>query len=124
MAQKIQEFLAPIVPHTIGRSSRNPNDRLHDSFVRLCRDAFNLTLLLRGTKDSYRIEFPEAGSNFDPEDVEPQAWEGCKHQSGISSEKATIAFSLSGALVKYPEHSPKERLVLEKAHVVLHEAGA
>jgi len=79
-------------------------------------------MLLRGSKDSYKIEFPEIGSKLDPDDAEPQAWEGCTGQSSLDSEQGVIAFSLSGALVKYPEHSPKEKLILEKAHVVLHEA--
>ena len=75
---------------------------------------FNLKMLLREMKDSYRIEFPEAGSNLDPEEVEPQAWEGCKYQSGLGSEKAKIAFSLSGALSNIPNILQKRGLFWRK----------
>lgn len=92
-------------------------DKLVKLLFRLCTDAYDLTLLLRGCKDVYRCEFPTEGKALNTEDAEPQGEEKKSTKEKVEGE--IVAFSLSGALVRYPEHNPEERIVLEKAHVVL-----
>lgn len=56
------------------------------------------------------------GERIDPETMEPQDTEA---ERGAREEDLRVAYVMSGALVKVVEIGG-QRLVLEKAHVVIH----
>lgn len=113
----IGSFLEPIMLPRHQRETAKDRDGLEEYLLALCTTAYKLTLTLRGCKDLYRCETPSPGSPQIDEDADPQDFERSR---GPKSSSSDIAFAIHGALVKYPEHSAKDRLVLEKAHVVVY----
>jgi hypothetical protein len=94
------------------------SDDIQKLLVDLCRDAYNFVLLVRRSKATYCCEFPKVDSALVDDDAEPQSCEGPK--DGEAEEKvAKVSRVLFGALVKYPEGDRAERIVLEKALVVI-----
>ena len=89
----------------------------HDSQVlKLCVDAYQLAVLMRKSRATYRCESCNEGTLID-EKLEPeisaQAFEGVQAPT-INGSK--IALTIFGSLVKYSELD--ERHVLEKSHVI------
>jgi hypothetical protein len=119
-AQAIQDFMAPLRSQSQEDAAQTTNSELYERLLRLCKDAFDFTLTLRGCKDMYRCEFPKA-DKLDPQESEAHARE--RRMGGtpgsLGTEEDRIAFSISSTLVKYPGGNLKKRLVLEKAHVVV-----
>jgi hypothetical protein len=105
----ILRFFEPIAPE----KKSEKLGQLRDLLLALCTSAFNLTLELRESKDLYKCEVPSPGSAFLIDQHDQQDSEGTP-----DTEPARIAFAISGALVKYPEHQAGTKIVLEKAHVV------
>lgn len=71
---------------------------------------------MRSCKDIFRCQILNDGDIFIDEDAVVQDSE---RLTSKRSEGSKIAFSISGVLVKYPEHKLGDRIVLEKAHVVI-----
>jgi hypothetical protein len=111
-ADAIYNFMLPILPNV--KSIEAETDKL---IKKLCDDAYALTILMRKCKDTYVVELPAQNTLMSEfEGAEPQDTE--RGGPTTSSESPMIAFCLFGALIKRPEHSPAERMVLEPAHVV------
>ena len=110
-AQAIWDFMIPLAP-----LSEKPVKEVGDLLVKLCSDSLRFALDLRKSQHNYSFEEPSEGQPVDENEVEPQASE---NNPGLGYGSPIIAFSLSSALVKYPAHSIEERVVLEKAHVVI-----
>ncbi|KAJ6786295.1 hypothetical protein PWT90_00835 [Aphanocladium album] len=98
-------------------------EKLKQQFSQLCRDAIKFRLLMRGSEDDYRCLSLENGALLSSyEDVADVSgvWDGEDRDMGLG-----VAFTLFGALVKYPKRGSGE-VILEKALVVmdpkLHEA--
>ena len=87
--------------------------------MQLCEKAHQLSLLLRRSKSRYTFENIKRGTVIDRyniSDISPQAFDGPELEEPLG---ATVAFTIFGALVKYPDLTPDERYVLERSHVVL-----
>jgi hypothetical protein len=113
VAHQIWEFMSPILPPETDKVSEKKCSDLEKHLIKLCEGAHQLALLVRGCKDVYQCQLIKRGEALS-EDAEPQDNEG-----GTNVKDVTVAFTLFGALVKYPELSPRVKLVLEKAHVVV-----
>jgi len=109
-ARLIYDFMVPLLP--LGYES----EELSKSLMKLCWDAFRLTLVLRSSHDLYRFEQPSFGSAVDAGEVEPQFTVG---ETEENLKAPVIFLILFGSLVKYPANNPGHRVVLEKAHVVI-----
>lgn len=117
-ATYISEFMEPLLPtpSKSGVQATPPLDRL---MLQLCEKAYQLTLILRRSKSKYTYETIKRGAVVDEyniSDISPQAFDvpGLDEPLG-----ASVAFTIFGALVKYPDMTPNERHVLERSHVVL-----
>ena len=71
---------------------------------------------MRSCKDVFRCQRLGKGDIFISEDAEIQDSE---RRSSRKADGSRISFSISGMLVKYPEDNLEDRIVLEKAHVVI-----
>ena len=120
-AQTIQELMRPLLLQRSDRSANVVNDGIQKQLVDLCRGAYNLVLLVRHSKATYCCECPKRESALVEDDAEPQAREGPKDGEG-DEKVAKVARVLFGAFVKYPEDNRAERIVLEKAHVVIRQS--
>jgi hypothetical protein len=93
---------------------------IKEQSAQISRDAHNLVLLLRSSKDTYACEFPEEGKPVNIEEAEAVDREGVQsNDDKEENSEDVVVFALSGALVRYPQHSPQERIVLQKAWVVV-----
>ncbi|TAQ84016.1 hypothetical protein B7494_g7668 [Chlorociboria aeruginascens] len=116
-ANKIQNFMRPLLPCDRDQAILDAgNEHLSDHLLKLCTAAFRFMLMLRRSKDVYKCELPVPGKRLNPEEDEPMYSEKSEDPR-IDAQH--VAFALSGALVKYPEYDPTQRLVLEKAHVII-----
>lgn len=114
-ADYIAQFMEPLSSKS-APSTTQPLDRL---MLQLCEKAYQLTLLLRRSKSRYTYENIKRGTVIDVYnvlDISPQAFDGPELEEPIG---ASVAFTIFGALVKYPDLTPDERHVLDKSHVVL-----
>jgi hypothetical protein len=117
-AASIWGFMKPIMsPKSITDATGNP-DALRHSLRELCTSAYKLKLRLRECKDEYMFEEPEKGSMQMDENSTSQCVEKSCAQMPPGSD--TVAFTLFGALVKYPKESPDTKIILEKSHVVVY----
>ncbi|KAM3077373.1 hypothetical protein ACMFMG_006723 [Clarireedia jacksonii] len=111
VATRIYAFMEPLFP----TSPQKVQEELYDQLFKLCLAAYKLALTLRKSKDVYRFELPGTGERIDPETMEPQETEADR---GTREEDLRVAYVMSGVLVKVVEIDG-QRLVLEKAHVVV-----
>ncbi|OAQ70707.1 hypothetical protein VFPPC_03139 [Pochonia chlamydosporia 170] len=93
-------------------------DKLSNEVVQLCKDAYYLRSMMRGSKDRYRCELFRSGANFHDFETYLEVC-GVEHGGNASS---IIAFVVSGALVKQPQNANEQAIVLEPAHVVVRQA--
>ena len=107
--------MEPLLPPKSETNYRRIHDECYDHILRLCTSAFKLTLQLRRCKEVYRCLTPVQFSPLDTEEVEPQYSEPFGDESAANK----VLYVLFGMLVKYPEHNPMNKTVLEKAHVVV-----
>jgi hypothetical protein len=121
VAQRIQELMRPLLLEGSDRSANVVNNGIQKLLLDLCRDAYNFGLLVRHSKAAYCCEYPKVESALVEDDAEPHACEGPK--DGKADEKVTKVARLHfGAFVKYLEDDRAERIVLEKAHVVIRQS--
>jgi hypothetical protein len=120
-AKRIMVFLRPFLPAIQKDSTSERGDALvaevENNVSELCKKALNLTLLLRGSKTTYRCETFHKGISVDDSDgsaMVAQAWDG--PQTDLCDAK--VAFTLFGALVKIRHLASDERYILERGHVV------
>lgn len=105
-------------PEGVSKGATHPTEQYDKSILQLCEDAYKLTPLVRGCKDSYRFERFEEGQIIDEQlesEIVCQAFEGQEDEKVRGSR---IAFTLCGALVKVSDLDLEKRYVLEKAHVI------
>ena len=111
VARYINEFFKPLI------SAEADKQKLETNVVTLCEDAFTLRIAMRKSKGNYRCEVLPSGTLQSKNEYIAEAIEV---ESGKSAERSdVIMFTLFGALTKQPEDTAKEKIVLEKAHVVL-----
>jgi hypothetical protein len=114
VARYINDFFKPLIS-----AEANANDKhgLETKVVALCKDAFTLRIAMRKSKGNYRCEvLPHGTLQSKNEDIA----EAMEVEGGKDAERSdVIMFTLFGALTKQPEDTAKEKIVLEKAHVVL-----
>ncbi|KUJ08981.1 uncharacterized protein LY89DRAFT_676357 [Mollisia scopiformis] len=123
-AQRILDWLQPFLGMTEKPDQDTPSDSssklnrestsksTSESRVKqLCQDALDFALLIRTCRDRYQAE-----RTIEREERSEQAWEG---EMGSDNDPREIACMISPALVKYPGHDWKKRLVLEKSHVIV-----
>lgn len=113
MANYIFNVMFPFMHH---KESTATNEDLFNLLLQLCDDAYNLAVKLRASKSVFRTEIPDTGMVVKPEEMEIADQEILG--GNVSSGDDVVAFTLFGMLVKYPENSPNERIILEKAEVV------
>ncbi|KAA6410273.1 MAG: hypothetical protein FRX48_05694 [Lasallia pustulata] len=117
-AINIAQFMEPLLP-TSSKSAAQITPPLELLMLQLCEKAHQLSLLLRRSKSRYTYENLKRGTVIDEyniSDISPQAFDGPELEEPLG---ATVAFTIFGALVKYPDLTPDERYVLERSHVVL-----
>ncbi|TGO37347.1 hypothetical protein BHYA_0099g00060 [Botrytis hyacinthi] len=120
MANELNSFLAPIrIQYEDVNIDLREQQKLKEHLMQLCRDSHNLTLLLRGCRNTYRCEIPEQGELMNPEEAEAQDKERRQPPCGGTEGEQIVAYTLFGGLVRIPEGNPKNRVVLQKSWVVL-----
>jgi hypothetical protein len=79
--------------------------------------------MLRRSRALYACEFLEPGQEVDPREASIFARETLQIAAkGSHTGRGNVAFTISAALVRYPEHSTTRRVILEKAQVVVRSA--
>lgn len=88
---------------------------------KICKDAVALSLLMRTAKDEYRIEVLSGSVDKPYADYEGRAEEEAYHPASSESQKTdTIAYIMTGALVKRPYDNVTDIKVLEKAQAIVY----
>ena len=117
-ARRILQFMEPI--QLLSSKSAPPTTPPLDQMMfQLCEKAYQLTLALRRSKSTYTCEKIKRGTVIDEynrSDINPQAYHGQQSEEPVG---ATVAFTIFGALIKYPDLAPNEPVVLEQSHVIL-----
>ncbi|KAH6669962.1 hypothetical protein B0J14DRAFT_671693 [Halenospora varia] len=128
IAKKIHDKMLPLSIFTVANleeklRSSSKVDEYGKHMTKLCKDALELTLILRASKDRYEIVFPDDDTQLDRNVAEGQQLEQRNPtKDEMSPGELRIAYCLSGGLVRYPQVDPKNGLVLEKADVVVYNA--
>jgi hypothetical protein len=112
VAQYINDFFKPLI--SVGANAHD-KQKLEKKVVTLCEDAFTLRIAMRKSKGNYRCEVLGSGALQSKNEDIAEAME----VEGGNKPSDVILFTLFGALTKQPEDMAKEKIVLEKAHVVL-----
>ncbi|TGO15997.1 hypothetical protein BTUL_0033g00350 [Botrytis tulipae] len=116
VARELMWLLDPLLKH-----SQNETDQLMGRWQALCMKALKLTMKVRNYKDVYRCEIPLPGDVLKDNEIDIQSEihsENCKKYAELNGR--TIAYALSGALVKYSAEEPEGKVVLVKPWVVTH----
>ncbi|TGO63682.1 hypothetical protein BCON_0011g00220 [Botryotinia convoluta] len=111
VATLIRDFMAPLQPH-----DEIQVNELGEHLYKLCASASKLALTLRRCQDTYKCEIASIGVEIDEETMEPQENEARNRDGGMK-----VAYVISGCLFKILDvgHARRERMILEKAHVVI-----
>ncbi|PBP23763.1 hypothetical protein BUE80_DR005439, partial [Diplocarpon rosae] len=116
IAITIRKFMSPLWPKTYDQVDLH-DDKLFRLVMRLCKEAYDLTVLLRSSKHIYQCEYAAARSKITRDSL-PQLREPRRPgDEGVTDRH--IVLSLSPALIKYSDGDPKRRRVIEPGHVVL-----
>lgn len=114
-AYHIFDLLAPVL-HP--KASKEEEDEVYKVILEVCRQAFNLRMMMRKSKEGYRCESPHIEDRFLSR-IEPFA-DSFGVEGGKSDDQSDeIAYCLFGALVKDARHLGGEKKVLDKAQVIL-----
>lgn len=120
VADRLHRFMAPLLPPLLparaGENGERAHEQCREHILNLCISACDLVLLLRSSRDTYRCERPRSDEPIDRNEAEPQDEEDLRKGT---DKKHTVIVSLSDTLAKYPEHNPRQKIVLEKAHVII-----
>ncbi|MCJ1283394.1 hypothetical protein MMC26_002722 [Xylographa opegraphella] len=119
-AKYIYDFMQPLIPlpRDVPKGHPSAEATYESSLTLLCSDALKLQLLLRRCKADYRFESFKDGTVISAtvgSEITEQAFDG-PFDANVQQSVA-IAFTISGALVKY-DSATGDRFVLEKGHVV------
>ncbi|KAF2113916.1 hypothetical protein BDV96DRAFT_600671 [Lophiotrema nucula] len=116
VASEVENFLRPVLPKGISESECV---KLWEKIVTVCKKAVALKLLMQRSKEGFNVE------SYDIKDLprlseatlwlDPFGVEGGK----FDDRSDTVAYVLSGALVKHSSHLGGDRKYLEKAEVIL-----
>ncbi|KAM0265124.1 hypothetical protein ACHAQJ_000276 [Trichoderma viride] len=89
--------------------------KLRDGFLELCKEAWNLRLLMRKSREPYECWSIKRDSI---KSLEPwcEVFDEISDDAGMGED---IAFTLFGALIKQSQIRGEEPMVLEKAHIVV-----
>ncbi|KAH8657094.1 hypothetical protein BGZ60DRAFT_434746 [Tricladium varicosporioides] len=122
IAKYLYKFLMPL---TEPISSINDNkEELGEAFrqiVKLCKDATDFTVILRGCKDGYVVAAHNREVCLDSNLAEPQAKEKRRSAADESgSSEYYVAYCIMGAFIKRKGIDRPNDVVLEKAHVVVY----
>lgn len=86
---------------------------------KICIDAVDLSLMMRNSKDEYVIDTVSHVLNrpiAEHEDIVEEA----ASQPAYLNHPETVAFTVTGALMKFPSGNTRDRRVLEKAEAVVY----
>lgn len=88
---------------------------------KICKDAVDLSMMMRTAKDEYSVGMIGDAIGKPASEFEELAEEEALHPVVSKSEQLdTIAYFITGALVKFPYGNPKDMKVLEKAQAVVY----
>ncbi|ROV88753.1 hypothetical protein VMCG_10061 [Cytospora schulzeri] len=88
----------------------------------ICNDAVDLAMLMRRAKDGIYVDNMGTAIGRPISEWETFVEEEASEASDSSYDKPqTIAYVLTGALVKHPKENPREKKVLEKAQVAVYQ---
>ncbi|KAL8671692.1 MAG: hypothetical protein Q9168_003814 [Polycauliona sp. 1 TL-2023] len=115
--QEILECMDPfMLAATVGAASR---EQLRRSMHELCDKAYELSVLLRrGKSTTFQVWISEDESVVTPSiegNVNCQAFVGASQPDAVGSK---VVMTIFGGLVKIPEDSSGDRVILEKSHVI------
>ncbi|KAF7917972.1 uncharacterized protein EAE98_010000 [Botrytis deweyae] len=115
VAKELMWLLDPLLKHP-----QNETDQLMGRWQTLCMNALKFTIKLRYYKDVYRCEVPLPGNVLNDDEIDVQSEvrreDDCKKYAVPNGW--TIAYALSGALVRYSAEEPETKVVLVKPWVV------
>lgn len=127
VARDMEVFLRPFLS-SAGDDDDGTEDieKLRNIWYQLCKNAFDLALMLRRSRDLFTWEFLEPGQEVDTREATILARESlpntAKGAKGPGAGPGNVLYTVSGALVRYPDHSTTRRTVMEKAQVVVRPA--
>lgn len=90
---------------------------------KLCKDAVDLNMMMRSAKDEYLVKVPHESVGKPISDCENIAEEESSHPGRYYNGKpGTIAYFITGALIKKPYDNPADVKVLEMAQAAVYVA--
>lgn len=110
----LETFLTPFTRPRADRHRHGAREEYSQDLLRLCNATLNFALLIRSSKDNFEFHMPERSSPLDLNLVSVQG----KEVSGRPGEEK-IGVVLFAALIKRPAQDRDNRLVLEKAHIII-----
>lgn len=86
---------------------------------KICNDAVDLRLMMRSAKDEYHVD-SVSGALEQPISKYEALVEEEASQPASSHDPETVAYLITGALIKFPNGDIEDRRVLEKAQAVVY----
>ncbi|KAH7139868.1 hypothetical protein B0J13DRAFT_447955 [Dactylonectria estremocensis] len=114
-AEEMSSFFLPLVEHRRRRKGQQPEDMI----TKLCSDAFSLRMMMRKSKGGYRCEVPGLDGTALVSELRDLVDVHAVENGRPDESSDEIAYCLFGALTKHQEHLGENKIVLEKAHVVV-----
>ncbi|KAG4025852.1 hypothetical protein MFRU_049g00230 [Monilinia fructicola] len=119
-AKQLISFLEPIrIRCNDEASDLVQRDKLEKLLMKLCTDAFDLSMHLRGCRNTYLYDVPRDGEVINTDEAEAQCEEQRQKPGDDKGKENIVAYALSGTLVKIAENNPENRVILQKAWVVV-----
>jgi hypothetical protein len=112
----IWEFLS-----MFGTNGPDAEQRGYQMLEQICNDAVDLGMLMRKAKDDLYIDIMHDALGRPVSEWETFVDEEASEAAEFGEvQSQTIAYIITGALVKYPKENPQEKKVLEKAQAVVY----
>jgi Ribonuclease G/E len=113
---RIWNFLRPIQTKNADAERKGV-----EKLLAICENAEELGLMIRQSKDEFKVDVLEDAVNKHISDWDEVAEEIASIPAPPGVEPGTIAYVIAGALVKSPKENLERVLVLEKAEVAVYE---
>ncbi len=114
LAKYIYDYFKPIM---VEHADPEELEKLREQFLLLCRKAFELRILMRGSLEGYGSIRLHGGVELASNENIADA---CAVFKGRDAEMGPeVDFTLFGALVKHPKYRGEGEVILEKAQVVM-----
>lgn len=119
LSERVAEQLLILLAPICNDQSRSLEKGLRSLALNLCKDAFNLTIMMRKSRDEYRCDALQNRVGHPIADFENWAEAHAVDEGANSEAGENIAYVLFGALAKKSTYHGGMERVLVKAEVVM-----